>query len=117
MNEILPSNNTFPPPLLTLPQLPHQEVQYVSPRKVTIYEYYTISDGCKHVFTDSDVLCHYGNQKILSPHEVSYMNLFINAVLQPTANYTVEEGKIILHTDDIPLAGTPIILQMIKIEA
>lgn len=117
MNDNLACNQSVPPPLLTLPQLSEQDIYwYVSPRKVKIYEYHTISNGCQRVFTEQDALCEYGEQKILSPDKVSYVNLFINAVLQPSENYTVEEGKITLHTDDIPISGTPINLQMVKIE-
>lgn len=110
-------NQSAPPPLLTL-QIPDEPrvVRYVSPRQAKVYEYYSISNGYKRIFTDADTLCPYGEQRILPPHEVSYMNLFINAVLQPDKNYTVEEGKIILHTADLPMAGTPIVLQMIKLE-
>ncbi|TKH05288.1 DUF4183 domain-containing protein [Peribacillus simplex] len=52
------------------------------------------------------------NQVIPDPSKVSYMNLFINGVLQPHDNYTVEKGKLKLNTIDIPIKGTPIILQM-----
>lgn len=109
-------NDNIPPPLLTLPEPSLQDVYWhVPPKQVTIYEYCTISAGCRKIYTDKDALPDYGIQQILSPNEVSYTNLFINAVLQPAENYTVEKGKLTLHTEDTPLAGTPIILQMIKI--
>ncbi|WP_356714735.1 DUF4183 domain-containing protein [Peribacillus sp. Bi96] len=53
-----------------------------------------------------------GNQTILDPSNTSFMNLFINGVLQPHANYTVEKGKLKLNTVDTPIKGAPIILQM-----
>lgn len=114
-DHIIP-NQHVPPPLLTLPKpAGPKAVRYVFPRQVKIYEYYTISNGSKRIFKNIDAISYYGEQKILPPSEVSYMNLFINAVLQPDENYTVEEGQIILHTDDLPPSGTPIILQMVKI--
>lgn len=109
-------NETVPPPLLTLPQLSEQKFYwYASPRKVKIYEFNTTPNGCQRVFTDQDALKQYGKQSILASHKVSYMNLFVNAVLQPKENYKVEEGKITLLTDEMPRSGTPINLQMIKI--
>ncbi|WP_347552963.1 DUF4183 domain-containing protein (plasmid) [Pseudalkalibacillus hwajinpoensis] len=116
MNDNLSKNKQKQSPLFTFPELPKKEVRYVCPKRVKVFEYYTMSTGSKRVFMDNDSLSNYGPQKILSPTLVSYMSLFINAVLQPPATYTVKEGKIILHTKDIPLSGTPIILQMIKVE-
>ena len=79
-----------------------------------IYEYVTVSDGRKKTFTNDDELNAYKSQGILCPSKVYYMCLFINGVLQPQAQYHVEEGKIMLKTDDIPVKGSPIYLQMVK---
>lgn len=81
--------------------------------KVISREFFVISDGEKRTYTESDALSDYGPQKILDPHTVSYMNLFINGILQPKMNYEVTDGRIILLTEDIPFKGCPIILQMI----
>ncbi|MGM9926850.1 MAG: DUF4183 domain-containing protein [Bacillus sp. (in: firmicutes)] len=105
-----------PSPYLSLPQIPPEEFHFVLAKKVIIFKYFAVSDGCRRVYTDEDALAVYGEQKILSPHEVSYTNLFINGVLQPNCNYSVQKGKLILKSEDIPLCKVPIVLQMIKIE-
>ncbi|NMA67036.1 MAG: DUF4183 domain-containing protein [Clostridiaceae bacterium] len=57
----------------------------------------------------------YGNQGILDPTNTSYYNLFINAVIQPPANYTVQEGLLTLNSEVPPLKGSPISLQFISL--
>ncbi|HHY91517.1 MAG TPA: DUF4183 domain-containing protein [Clostridiales bacterium] len=57
----------------------------------------------------------YGNQGILDPQKASYHNLFINAVIQPSKNYSVQEGLLTLNTKDLPLKGSPISLQYITV--
>jgi Domain of unknown function (DUF4183) len=107
---------SYPPPLLMmLPKFPSKEVRVVCPRKVQVFEYSTIGNSQKRIYKNEDALVGYGIQKILSPFNFSYMNLFINGVLQPTSNYILKEGKLILLTDDLPLDKSPIILQMIKV--
>ncbi len=105
----------YPRPLLYCPKEPRQVFRYVFPERVDIYEYFTISDGHKRIFTDEDQLSDYRKHGILCPKKISYMNLYINGVLQPTMNYEVKKGRILLTTEDIPMKGVPIILQMIKI--
>ena len=78
--------------------------------------YFTFSDGEKRVFTSSDGLAQYGTTQILPPSEVSYYNLFINGVLQSHNIYKVEEGKLTLLVDEVPIAGVPITLQCIIIK-
>lgn len=102
-----------PPLFLNFPVIERQEY-YVSPKQVDMVEFYTLSDGSKRVYTEKDALPGYGKQKILDPRNVSFTNLFINGVLQPRTCYRIEEGEITILTDDIPLKGTPIILQMMK---
>ncbi|MDF9759614.1 hypothetical protein OKW24_001387 [Peribacillus simplex] len=75
--------------------------------------YFTFSDGQKLEYTNIDGLPQYGTTQILPPSEVSYINLFINGILEPQNCYTVEEGKLIL--DEAPHKGSPIILQFIII--
>ncbi|AOY78165.1 DUF4183 domain-containing protein [Clostridium formicaceticum] len=75
------------------------------------YQYNTLSNGVKRGFTNNDALKAYGGKGIPDPKEVSYLNLFINGVLQPPTNYIVKKGLLLLTTVDIPLKGVPIILQ------
>ncbi|WP_372586364.1 DUF4183 domain-containing protein [Priestia megaterium] len=75
--------------------------------------YFTLSDGQKLEYTNSDGLSQYGPTQILSPSIVSYINLFINGILQPQSSYTVEEGKLTL--DEAPSKDAPITLQFIII--
>lgn len=103
------------PLLLPFPKLPSEPLYIKGPKKVSILEFYTVSDGRKKVYTIDDCLEHTGDRIIQSTSDVSFMNLFINGVLQPKVNYRIEEGKIILNTLDAPLQGSPIILQMITI--
>ncbi|GER71189.1 hypothetical protein BpJC7_24920 [Weizmannia acidilactici] len=102
------------PVLFNFPKIKQQN-NFIIPLKVSIFEYFTISDGCKRTYMEEDALTGYGSQRILDQESVSYTNLFINGVLQPSNSYQVSKGKLILLTDDIPLKGAPIILQMVKI--
>jgi hypothetical protein len=77
--------------------------------------YFTFSDGEKRLYTNSDGIDKYGTTEILGPNEVSYINLFINGILQPHTNYKVEENKLTLLTEDVPAEGVPITLQFILI--
>ncbi len=82
---------------------------------VTNLLYFTFSDGEKRLYTSSDGVAKYGITEILEPNEVSYINLFINGILQPHTNYKVEENKLILLTEDTPPKNVPIVLQFILI--
>ncbi|AKL96314.1 hypothetical protein CACET_c28690 [Clostridium aceticum] len=86
------------------------------PISTKTYQYNTISDGIKRVFTNDDELKMYGDEGILDPNEVSYFNLFINSVLQPQTNYIVKKGLLLLITIDVPPKGVPITLESIIIE-
>jgi Domain of unknown function (DUF4183)/Collagen triple helix repeat (20 copies) len=77
--------------------------------------YFTFSDGEKRLYTNNDGVAEYGITEILAPNEVSYINLFINGILQPQINYEVEEGKLTLLTDEVPGKDVPITLQFILI--
>ncbi|QAV26182.1 hypothetical protein BTDUT50_05685 [Neobacillus thermocopriae] len=85
--------------------------------QVDTYQYNAISDGIKTVYTNADELVEYGNKGILDPTKVSFINLFINGVLQPKNLYEVQEGMLTLKSADTPIAGAPIILQFITIKA
>lgn len=81
-----------------------------------VYQYNTISDGIKKEFTDEDEIKCYGDRGIMDPGQVSLVNLYINGVLQPTVNYSVEKGRLTILTSDIPPKGAPIILEFITIK-
>ncbi|WP_242637886.1 MULTISPECIES: DUF4183 domain-containing protein [Bacillaceae] len=102
-------------PFLTIPIMPTEEVRYRVPKKVEVYEYYTVSDGHSRIYKEEDGIIELGKQVILDPCKVSYMNLFINGVLQPKESYDVQNGIIKLKTVDVPPKGAPVILQMFKV--
>jgi len=82
--------------------------------KVRTYIYNALAQE-KNSYTNSDELKTYGNSGIPDPDSVSFHNLFINAVLQPSANYSVQQGLLTLNTDDLPLTGSPISLQFVSV--
>lgn len=53
----------------------------------------------------------------MDPRFFSYVNLFINAVLQPDYSYKIKRDQLILKTKEIPEKGDPILLQFVKIYA
>lgn len=85
--------------------------------KADIYQYNTLSDGVKKVYTNDDELIKYGNRGILDPDDVSYYELFINGVLQPRVNYEIQKGILTLKTEDVPIKDSPIIISFIIFEA
>ncbi|RGN70301.1 DUF4183 domain-containing protein, partial [Bacillus cereus] len=87
----------------------------IGPIPTTNLLYYTFADGEKLIFTDEDGIVEYGTTKILSPSEVSYINLFINGILQPQPFYEVSAGKLSILDDQPPSQGSSIILQFIII--
>lgn len=82
-----------------------------------IYYYSTIADGLKRVYTNEDELTGYGVRGIIDPEQVSFMNLYVNGVLQPKVNYTVKKGFLIFLASDIPRKGVPICLEFISVRA
>ncbi|WP_445486998.1 DUF4183 domain-containing protein [Niallia sp. 03133] len=113
-SKIISCSNSLAPPLIYYHVTPTQQKIYRT-GKIRIFEFYSISNGEKRIYTENDALQEYGKQVILDPLSISYMNLFVNGVLQPHKNYEVKKGKIIIKTEDIPQKGSPIILQMIVI--
>jgi hypothetical protein len=99
------------------PEIYPRKEKPVTPKilKADTLQYITYSDGIKRIYTDQDGLTGYGNTGILNPNSVSYMNLFINAMLQPSILYQVQEGLLVLTSQDVPKQGVPIILQFIMI--
>lgn len=79
-----------------------------------IYQYNALSNGNK-IYTNSDELTVYGNEGILAPELNSYLNLFVNGVLQPQVNYSVQKGRLTLNTEDAPLVGAPVMIQFLRI--
>lgn len=109
------SNAYFPPKVLEPLAATRKETRFVRPKQIISHEFFVLADGKKRIYTESDALSEYGIQRIWHPSQIAYMNLFINGILQPKANYEVTEGEIILRTEDVPAEGCPIILQMIKV--
>lgn len=81
--------------------------------KARVSAYNAISDGKRRVYTNDDAIKEYGDQRILSPSDVSYFNLYVNGVLQPKTNYCLSEGKLLFLTSDLPPKGEPIIIRYI----
>ncbi|HUC92255.1 MAG TPA: DUF4183 domain-containing protein [Paenibacillus sp.] len=77
--------------------------------------FYAISDGVKRIYTNRDGIKGYGVNRIPNPYSVSFINVFINGVLQLKPLYKVRKGKLLLLSDDVPVKGIPIIVQSVKI--
>ncbi len=84
------------------------------PSTVSNLLYFTFAENQKLVYTNADGLPQYGTTQILSPNDVSFINLFINGILQPQTSYKVEEGELTL-LDGAPQDGVPITLQFVTI--
>lgn len=78
-----------------------------------VYRYNTLSDGAKRIYTNNDELTQYGDRGILDPNDVSFFSLFVNGVLQPKVNYEIQEGLLILKTEEVPIKDSPIIISFI----
>lgn len=83
--------------------------------RAEVYQYTTLSDGNKKVYTNEDELKEYGTRGILDPASVTFYSLFINGVLQPKVNYEIQEGLLLLKTNDAPPKNSTIILSFITI--
>ncbi|HHY83573.1 MAG TPA: DUF4183 domain-containing protein [Clostridiales bacterium] len=75
-------------------------------------QYNAVSNG-NTTYTNEDEILSYGSYGIPDPESVSFLNLYINGVLQPQVSYTVEEGTLTLNLDDPPIEGAPIILEAV----
>ena len=80
--------------------------------RVQTSAYNAYSNGGK-IYTNQDKIRIYGRNGIPDPDQSSYQNLFINSVLQPSANYFVRKGYLILETEDGPVETAPITLQSV----
>ena len=76
--------------------------------------YYTVANGGR-LYTNADGVDDYKNNYIQDPKKSTYVNLFVNGVIQPTELYSVSKGTLYFKSDDPPPEGTPIILQFVKI--
>lgn len=76
--------------------------------------FYTVADGSR-VYTNRDAEGEYKNNKIHDPKRSTYVNLFVNGVLQPEELFKVRKGKLVFKSDDAPEEGTPIVLQFVKL--
>ncbi|MBG9830808.1 DUF4183 domain-containing protein [Bacillus wiedmannii] len=83
--------------------------------RVSNFMYHTIVKEKKYRYTNEDALAKYNSSPILSPHEVSYFNLFVNGVIQPLTTYAIKEGELLFLTEDLPIVNTSITLQFIMI--
>ncbi|HOM03067.1 MAG TPA: DUF4183 domain-containing protein [Acetivibrio sp.] len=81
--------------------------------RAEVYQYNALSDGIKKTYTDKDELTEYGNRGILDPREVSYSSLYVNGVLQPSANYDIKRGVLTLKTEDAPQKNAPIAINFV----
>lgn len=79
-----------------------------------VYEYNAFSNGHR-IYTNADEIAMYGTQGIPDPALYSYEHLFINNILQPSVNYSVQKGLLTLNTADAPLVGAPVTLQFVCI--
>ena len=109
------SNASLPKPFLRFPVVKPETYRYRIPRSVELFEFYMQARANQRVYSYCDQVHEYENGKMPSSEEVSYMNLFINGVLQPAKNYEVVKDKLILKTIDLPLVNTILILQMVKV--
>ncbi len=85
--------------------------------RVETFQYTTLSDGIKRIYTNDDRYPEYESTDILNPTTVSYINLFVNGMLQPSSFYEVKEGSLTLlqSAGPVPNRGVPLILQFIRI--
>lgn len=82
-------------------------------RAVTSY-YVAVADGVKTTFRNEDALTEYGDKGIPSLCDVSFVNLYVNGVLQPAPVYRMEKG--LLDLSSAPEAGQYVILESVIIK-
>lgn len=82
--------------------------------KAKTYQYNAVSNGGK-IYTDADEIIVYGDRGIPDPNQTSYYNLFVNGVLQPRANYTIEKGSLTLTVSNEPMEESPILVKFVSL--
>ncbi len=75
--------------------------------------YITVADGVSTAYTDGDRLTEYESSGLPDPHAVSYYNLYVNAVLQPAATYTVRKGLLLLSAP--PAKGEYVVFESVAV--
>lgn len=83
-------------------------------RKVVTSYYVAVADGAKTTFRNEDALTEYGDKGIPSSCDVSFVNLFVNGVLQPAPVYQMEKG--LLELSGAPETGQYVILESVLIK-
>ncbi|MCA0990316.1 DUF4183 domain-containing protein [Guptibacillus hwajinpoensis] len=102
-------------PEVSYPEVTSHVIRKKLPKKVIVHEYFAFAKEGQRIYTDQNAVEGYPKQRILNPCDVSYINLFINGVLQPELNYRINEGVLVLLTEDVPICGATIILQMLEL--
>lgn len=74
-----------------------------------------VADGIKTAYTDEDALTEYGDNGIPSPCDVSFINVYVNGVLQPAAVYYLKKG--FLEFTEAPKEGQYIILESVTVQS
>lgn len=82
---------------------------------VDTFQYIAICDGIRATYTNADALSQCGSSDILDPATVSYINLFLNGMIQPFTAYQVSTG--LLEIKGVPEDGVPITLQFIRVHS
>lgn len=65
-------------------------------------QYCAKSDGDKKIYHDHDAMPGYGCDKIPSPDETSFSQLYANGIMQPKSNYDLKKGMLKFNTEDAP---------------
>lgn len=84
--------------------------------KAVIYQYNTLAND-QWEYANADEITMYGDEGILDPQQTSYHYLFINGVIQPKSNYTLEKGLLTLKVAQLPLEGVPMSIQFVSLYA
>lgn len=66
-------------------------------------------------YTNCDELTMYGHSGVPAPQVTSFQHLMINGAMQPQINYSVQQGCLCLHTENIPPHDSTIILQSVSV--
>lgn len=81
--------------------------------KANTYEFTARADGFKRIYTSEDGLSEYESSTILDPNNVTYYNLYVNGIFQPSSLYTVVKNYLIFDSTDVPGKDQMIVLQFV----
>jgi hypothetical protein len=91
-------------------------VKIGSPRPLPVkINLFNAAAKARKIYTDADAIEEYKSSKLIEPSLSSCQNLYINAVVQPRANYRLSKGALRLLTSDLPLENSPITVQYLRI--